>query len=72
MIKKKYKFFGFIDKVNDFGGYIGKRIVGINGGYDILTCSGGGKQNPSHHFWDKVVFGEGRPMPFIGCLVAAR
>ena len=52
MIKneKTTSFLVFMFKVNDIGGYIGKRIVGANGGCDILACSGGGKRNPSHCF----------------------
>ena len=58
-------------KVNDIGGYNGKRTISANMGCDILACSGGGKRNPSHRFLGKVVLGRGRPMPFIGRHIAS-
>lgn len=51
---KSNEFFSFIRKVNYFGGYTGKRTLGVKRGMRIV----------SHCFWAKVVFG-GRPLDAI-------
>lgn len=53
--------FGFICKVNAFGGHNGKRQLAPTNGDDVLSFSKGGKWSLSHHFW--VLGGIGRGSP---------